>query len=136
MNVNSKGEAGLIEVIRDLQRKGYECFMPFGDSSAIDLIAVDATGRPIRLQVKYRSLYRNRIELQFRSVVNGKIVPIDLNKIDGWAVFCPDIARVVYVQKSEVDLSKGAVNFRLTHTSRSAIRVYDEFTSIENWMGG
>ena len=36
MNVNEKkGVTGLIEVIRDLNRKGYECFTPFNDFSAV-----------------------------------------------------------------------------------------------------
>ena len=31
MNVNEKGCIGLIEVIRDLTKKGYECFTPIHD---------------------------------------------------------------------------------------------------------
>ena len=52
MNVNEKGAIGLIEVIRDLTKKGFECFTPIHDYSAIDLIALDPNKKPIRLQIK------------------------------------------------------------------------------------
>ena len=45
MNVNEKGNIGLIKVIADLYSKGYHCFTPFDDHCAVDLIALDKNGK-------------------------------------------------------------------------------------------
>lgn len=99
MNVNEKGNIGLIKVMADLYSKGYHCFTPFDDHSPVDLISLDDAGQVRRLQVKYRSLSekRNHYELSARSVVNGKTIPIDRNLIDGWAVYLSDVDKVVYI---------------------------------------
>jgi hypothetical protein len=99
MNVNEKGNIGLIKVMADLYSKGYHCFTPFDDHSPVDLITLDETGNTRRLQVKYRSLdkKRNHYELSARSVVNGKVIPIDRRLIDGWAVYLANEDKVVYL---------------------------------------
>jgi hypothetical protein len=105
MNVNEKGNIGLIKVMADLYSKGYHCFTPFDDHSPVDLISLDNTGKARRLQVKYRSLNKNRnhYEISARSVVNGKTIPIDRNLIDGWAIYLADIDTVVYMPISKMD---------------------------------
>jgi hypothetical protein len=104
MNVNEKGNIGLIKVMADLYDKGYHCFTPFDDHCPVDLIALDKNGQSKRLQVKYRSLgTRNFYELSARSVVNGKTVPIDRNLIDGWAVYLSDVDKVVYISLSVME---------------------------------
>ena len=99
MNVNEKGNIGLIKVMSDLYSKGYHCFTPFDDHSPIDLVAMDKQGNIKRLQVKYRSLNLKRqyYELYARSVVNGKPIPVDRNLIDSWAVYLADEDTIVYV---------------------------------------
>ena len=105
MNVNEKGNVGLIKVMADLYSKGYHCFTPFDDHSPVDLISLDKTGQVKRLQVKYRSLSekRNRYELAARSVVNGKSIPLDRDLIDGWAVYLADADSVVYIPLDTMD---------------------------------
>lgn len=142
MNVNEKGAMGLIEVIRDLTKKGYECFTPIHDYSRVDLIALDINKNPLRLQVKYRTRFRNNIEIGFHTVVNGKKVPIDLSAIDGWAVYCPEIDKVVYVSKHEVDLDRGGFCFKLEVGKRdipsTGIKYlqYHEYGDITEWRVG
>lgn len=119
MNVNEKGHIGLIETIRDLTLKGYECFTPIHDYSPIDLIVVDKMFNTFKLQVKYREEFRGIIEVRYSSVVNGKSIKCDLTAIDGWAVFCPQIQKVVYVSKNEVDLTKTSFAFRLNPGQKS-----------------
>lgn len=99
MNVNEKGNIGLIKVMSDLYSKEYHCFTPFDDHSPVDLIVLDKSGITKRLQIKYRSLdkKRNHYELSARSVVNGKVIPIDRNLIDGWAVYLADEDKVLYL---------------------------------------
>lgn len=139
MNVNEKGSLGLIETIRDLTRQGYECFTPLHDYSAVDLIVMDDKFNTYKLQVKYRTVFRGAIEVHYRSMVNGKSKDIDFNAIDGWAVFCPEVDRVVYVSKYEVDLEKGSFTFRLTKGANSVNinkvkrKLYTEFGTVAEW---
>lgn len=106
MNVNEKGNIGLIKVMADLYSKGYHCFTPFDDHSPVDLITLDNTGNVRRLQVKYRSISEKRkhYELSARSVVNGKVIPIDRSLIDGWAVYLADEDKVIYLS---LDIMEG-----------------------------
>jgi hypothetical protein len=139
MNVNEKGNVGLIEAIRDLTKKGYECFTPFHDYSAVDLIALCNNYRPIKLQVKYRTEFRGAIEVHFRSMVNGAAKDINFDAIDGWAVYCPEIDRVVYVGKHEVDVTKGSFTFRLTeganrvNINKVKRKLYTDFGDVAEW---
>lgn len=118
MNTNEKGQIGLIETIRELTHEGFECFAPLHDYSPVDLIVLNKKFKPIRLQVKYRKLSNGAIQVPFRTSVNGKDVPIDLDVIDGWAVYCPEAndntGIVVFVGKHEIDLSLLRFAFRLT----------------------
>jgi hypothetical protein len=139
MNVNEKGSLGLIEVIRDVSKKGFECFTPFHDYSAVDLIIMDKKFNTFKLQVKYRETFRGFIEVNFRSMVNKKAVPINFDAIDGWAVYCPEVNSVVYVSKNEVDLTKNGFSFRLTdgrntiNKNKVRKRLYTEFGDVAEW---
>jgi len=141
MNVNEKGAVGLIEVIRDLAKKGYECFTPIHDYSKVDLIAMDKSARALKIQIKYRTTFRNKIEVGFNSVVNGKKVPMDLSAIDGWAIYCPEVEKVVYVHKSEVNTKLGGFSFRLkpgkatfnTRNGKTRLKLFDEFGDVAEW---
>lgn len=145
MNVNEKGAIGLIEVIRDLTKKGFECFTPIHDYSAIDLIALDPNKKPIRLQIKYRKAETRRgvstdiVGIGFCSVVNGKKIPIDLSCIDGWAVYCSEIDKVIYINKREINLNLRGVSFRLekgnnsVNKDKNPIKMYHEFQDITLW---
>jgi hypothetical protein len=98
MNVNEKGNLGLIKVIGDLYSKEFTVFTPFDDYNPVDCIALDSEGKSFRLQVKYRSPGRgDRYEIAASSVVNGKGVAINRNLIDCWAIYLSDIDRVVYM---------------------------------------
>ena len=98
MNVNEKGNMGLLKVITDLYSKGFYCFTPFDDFSPIDCIAMNNEGKTFRLQVKYRTPGRgDRYEISARSVVNGKSIPIDKTLLDFWAVYLADIDQIVYL---------------------------------------
>ena len=111
--VNEKGHIGLIKVMADLSEKGYECFLPVHDYSAVDLIVIDELYQPIKLQVKYRKFDNNLIEIPYTSVVNGKQVPINKDAIDGWAIYCPDTDTIAYINKIDLDLTKVTIRLRL-----------------------
>jgi hypothetical protein len=104
MNVNQKGNFGLIKVIADLYSKNFTCFTPFDDYSPVDCIAMDKQGKTFRLQVKYRSPGRgDRYEIAAQSTVNGKGVPINRELIDFWAIYMSDIDQVIYMPVSAME---------------------------------
>ncbi len=113
MDVNEKGQIGLIKVMADLAEKGYECFVPLHDYSAVDLIVLNSEYIPRRLQVKYRTLINGKIQIPFSSVVNGKRIPINRSAIDGWAVYCPENNKIAYVDKNDISSVKGLVTLRI-----------------------
>jgi hypothetical protein len=107
MNVNEKGNLGLIKVIGDLYSKGFTAFKPFDDYNPVDCIALDASGKAFRLQIKYRSPGRgDKYEISASSMVNGKGVDINRDLIDCWAVYLSDIDKVVYMPISIMEGKK------------------------------
>ena len=139
MNVNQKGTLGLIEVIRDLAKQGYECYTPIHDYSPVDLIVMNNSFETFRLQIKYRESIRGCIEVPFKTIVNGKSVPINFSAIDGWAVYCPEVDSVVYISKAEADLTKKSICFRLTEAgnglnkNKAKRKMYTEFGNVSSW---
>lgn len=97
LTVNDKGSIGVAKVVADLLSQGFYVFLPFDGSSPVDLVVADKSMRLRRLQIKYRIVERGMIRIPLSSVVNGTRVPIDLSKIDGWAVYSPDANRVYYI---------------------------------------
>ena len=107
MNVNQKGNVGLLKVIGDLYNKGYTVFKPFDDYNPVDCIAMNTEGKIFRLQVKYRSPDRDdSYEISASSMVNRKSVPINRSLIDYWAVYLSDLDQVVYMPISMMEGKK------------------------------
>ena len=107
MNVNQKGNIGLLKVISDLYSKGFTVFEPFDDYNPVDCIAMDSEGNIFRLQVKYRSPDRNdAYEISASTIVNKKSVPINRGLIDYWAVYLSDLDKIVYMPISAMEGKK------------------------------
>jgi hypothetical protein len=100
MTTNQKGYIGLSAVIKDLSSRGLEVFLPVHDYSAVDLLVMNESGIVKRLQVKYREARNGSVVVPLTSVVNGKHIKIDKTRIDGWAVYVPELDKVVYVPSS------------------------------------
>jgi len=139
MNVNQKGAIGLIQVISDLTIKGYECFTPIHDYSEVDLIVMSPNYTVKRLQIKYRTADKDVVTVKFRTTSMGKHSPINFDAIDGWAVYSPEIHKITYISKNEIDLTKTSVSFRLSEGSntvnktKNSIPLYSSFGEICGW---
>lgn len=126
--VNGKGAIGAAMAAADLMNRGYSVFLPFDGSSPVDLIVADDRMRLARLQVKYRGRGRfDSLEIPLASVVNGKKVPVDTNKIDGWAIFCPETRLVYYVAKKQIDVAKGVFALALERHPGRFSRFCDDY---------
>lgn len=139
MNVNQKGAMGLIEVISDLTKKGYECFVPLHDYSEVDLIVMCPNYQLKKIQVKYRTATKGVVEVKFRTTSMGKHSPINFDAIDGWAIYCPEIDHVTYISKKKINLERKAVSFRIesgsnkVNKNKSMIALYTCFGEISEW---
>lgn len=101
--VNDKGAIGAAKVVSDLLEKGYYVFLPFDGASPIDIVAANKEMSLRRIQIKYRKITMDKLDVPLASVVNGKVVPNDLSKIDAWAIYCPDNNKIYYVAKTQLE---------------------------------
>lgn len=113
MDTNSKGTVGLAAVMFDLTKRGYSLFLPMADTTSVDLIACNVEMQPRRLQVKYRSLQKGAIHIPVYSVVGGKMIPINTQQIDVWAIYCPDNQQVYYMPTSYLSSKKNSITLRV-----------------------
>lgn len=107
LTVNDKGSIGVAKAVADLLHKRYYAFLPFDGSSPVDLVIANKAMTLKRLQVKYREPVKRSptsLCIPLYSVVNGKMIPIDLSKIDGWAIYCPTTDKVYYINKRLINI--------------------------------
>ena len=103
MNTNKKGDIGLANVIADVTNKGYFLFLPFSDTTSVDLVIADKFMKLNRVQVKYLSIDKTGVlNIPACNVVNGKKIPVDLTQIDVWAIYCPDTKEIYYISTKEI----------------------------------
>lgn len=114
MNTNKKGDIGLANVILDVTKKGFFVFLPFSDTTSVDLIIADKNMKIMRTQIKYISVDKHGVlNVSTSTVVNGKKIPVDLLKTDIWAIFCPDTNEIYYVSATELS-GKKTICLRVT----------------------
>lgn len=130
MNSNKKGDIGLTKAIADLTSKGYFTFLPISDTTCVDLVIANEDMKLKRCQVKYCALKNGAMTIQSQTVVNGKRVPIKLDRTDLWVVYCPDNANLYYVPTSTFSTTKN-LNFlvdesrQINSTTRLASKYLD-----------
>jgi hypothetical protein len=117
MKPNQKGIIGELEIVLDLTKQGYSVFGPYDEHGPIDLIAVSPDNKITRLQAKYKSLENDRIKVQLTTVHNGKVVHINRNAIDGYAIYCSDLNGVFYIPIS-VFGDQSSKNFTIDDISK------------------
>jgi hypothetical protein len=133
MDVYQKSATALIEAIKDLTAQGYECYTPMRAYSPTDLIATKQS-QTVRLQVKYRDARDGVVDVKIQCTVRAMLYgpTSEYDTIDGWAVFCPTLGKVVYVHKDEVDLGMKNFGFTLTN-DRLNRKLYSEYKHITEW---
>ena len=133
MNIYQQRAIALTEAIRELSAQGYECYTAFKEYSAVDLIATKE-GKTYRLRIKYRSARNGTITVRLRSLVRKVLCgsTTEFDSIDGWAVFCPELNSVVFVNKSDVDLSARNFSFAIQEGSANT-KLYSDHKNIEQW---
>jgi PD-(D/E)XK nuclease superfamily protein len=122
MTTNEKGNIGLAKVINSLVTNEFSIYLPFSDTSPIDLIVANKKLETKKLQIKYIKAIKNIVTIRFSSVVNGKRILVDPTGVDFWAVYCPDNDRVFYIPSV---LVKGKKNF--------SFRIDEDYGRLTEW---
>ena len=107
MHTKDLGEIAVAFVLADLTRKGYKIALPMGENNPFDLIAIRPNGSMLRIQVKYRSLSHNgSISVKLASIWKNssltRVVNYDLNMVDYFAIYCPEVNRAAYISTAEL----------------------------------
>ena len=133
MNFYQKSAAALIETIKDLTIEGYDCYTAMTEYSAVDLIATKEN-QTVRLQVKYREAYNDIVSISLQCVVRAALYgpTPKFEAIDGWAIYCPDIGNVVYINKNEIDLAKSKFGFAVTEPVLYR-KLYSDYRHVSEW---
>jgi hypothetical protein len=133
MNTNEKGNIGLANVILDITNKGYFSFLPFSDTTHVDLVIANKKMELKKIQIKYISIFRGVLSIATSSVVNGKRVPVDLTQTDIWAIYCPNNGIIYYVSAKEL-INKKTYNLRIDEPKQKQIGMHygTSYLEIEN----
>lgn len=101
MDTKEKGDLGLMAVMFDLQKQGFSICLPVSEHLGFDLIAVDKDYNISKISVKYRTMVNGAIEVPMRTISSNskgyKVKFVDLDKINGYAIYCPDNNQCYYV---------------------------------------
>lgn len=135
MNTNEKGNRGLANVILDVINKEYFVFLPFTDTTHVDLIIADKKMKLYRVQVKYSGVNKKGvITASVSNVVDRKRVLVDLSHVDLWAIFCPDTKEVYYVSTKELQGKTSAMLLRVNPSKNKSLNTHHakDYLNIEN----
>lgn len=137
-----RGVVGELEVAADLFRHGYEVFAPMHGYSRYDLIALDANGRPYRIQVKSGTSKAGRLVISLRSISTNagghKSRPLDLENLDILAAYDLTTRQVGYFARQDIASTHSATFSLQSRSARhtrhavkegpNAVRYLEDFT--------
>jgi len=122
-STNTKGNKGLANVIAELINKNYFVFLPFADTTCVDLIVANQNMETKRIQIKYRKIDKfGNIIIPTETVVNGKKIKCDLSKTDIWIIYCPDNNRCYYLGTKDLE-DKKSISLRVLEPKQKQINI-------------
>ena len=115
-HTKTKGDQGLGYIIADLLANGIQVALPISEHLPFDCIAISGEGKMLKISVKYRKIYRGKVEVALKSVwSNSKgyhSVYYNKDEFDVTAIYCPDTKKIYYVRQDEVG-DKKSINLRI-----------------------
>ncbi|MCU0481114.1 MAG: group I intron-associated PD-(D/E)XK endonuclease [Anaerolineae bacterium] len=131
-----KGDLAVLMALADLRRHGIIACLPISEHLPFDMVAVmpDMTTL-VRLQVKYRRANQyGAIDLMFRSnYYDSKKIyskPLDLSKIDGFAIYNPDTNSMYYLSSNAMQNRGKSITLRLrpsANNQKHGVWLADDF---------
>ena len=100
-HTKNKGDIGVAKIICDLTEKGYIVCTPLTEHSPFDLIVYSEDRGCIKVQVKYRAVDKfGAVSVPLKTSWADKngthIKKYNLDTIDVFAIYCPDIDECFY----------------------------------------
>lgn len=136
MNTNTKGNIGLIRVMDFFIQKDYSCFLPFTDTTIVDLVVANEKMITKKFQVKYKKLEKNGtcINLSTQRVVDRRKVDTDLTLFDYYAIFCPDNHKFYFIPTNYF-INKKVVTLRVVPAKQQQKSIIDAkyFEILPTW---
>ena len=121
-HTKDKGDLGVAKAHADLVGQGFVVLFPATEHAEFDLVAYKGA-RFHRVQMKYRSIYRGALTVQFRSVWadrNGThIKASDKAAVDILGIYCPETDKCYYVRPAD---HASSVSLRVVPTSNGQVR--------------
>jgi len=135
-HTKDKGDIGVAKVISNLMCKGIQVCLPISEHLPFDLIAVSEKMKCYRIQDKYRSLSKNNIitlklSNSYSDSKGVHIKRINLDTIDFFAIYCPEIDCVFYISSKECN-NKKYLTFRTNNPN--GCNQYEKAKIIEDYM--
>lgn len=117
MDTKEKGDIGLTAIMFDLQKQGFSICLPVSEHLGFDLIAIDKDYNLSKVSVKYRKLVNGTIGVPMRTVSSNsqgyKVKFANLDKIDGYAIYCPDNNQCYYISSESLRVYKNTMTLRV-----------------------
>jgi hypothetical protein len=129
-----KGDIGVAKVIADATSQGWNVCVPLTEHASYDLI-VEKDGQSERMQVRYTSARKGRLEVKLRSSWADKngthCRKRKLEDFDILGVYCPEQDEVFYLRAKTFQNST-SINLRLepTRTKQTKIRMAEQFRKL------
>lgn len=137
MHTKDKGDFAEAFVIADLTQKGYKIALPIGENIPFDLIAIRPDHSLVRIQVKYRSVYRNgslsiKLASTWKNSAVTRVVKYNPGSVDYFAIFCPETNRAAYISTRELKHRKvfALRVFPAKNNQSRRIRSFDAYSNL------
>lgn len=101
MHTKTKGTIAEMAVAAYLLEKGWKVLLPLGENHRYDLVA-EQSGRFVRIQVKYITPKRGRLEVKCASSNNWSVLQYTAKEIDVIAVFDSKNKSIYFVPMTKV----------------------------------
>lgn len=137
-----KGDIGVAMVIADLTKKGYSVSIPLAEHLPFDLIVISSDCKLSRISVKY-SKHDECVKISLRTISSNSkgyvVKKVNLNDLDGFAVYSPITNECYYVHKNMLGGAKNTVSLRLIEskcTNQSQIKYAKNYLDPEILFNG
>jgi PD-(D/E)XK endonuclease len=133
VNSKDKGNVGEAKVLADLISKGIDIAQPFGDNLPFDLLAIDQHLNIYKIQVKYLTLKDGKVTLRNQrwssNTKRNYVEKYTKAEVDVFAVYVPNLNRLIYVPASFVTSSTSfVIRFEATGNNQTKnVTMWDAF---------
>lgn len=138
MHAKQLGNLGELKVASDLVNQGYYVFTELGDICKADLIVMDETYTPIKVQVKARNTKNGSVAIKSSKAGPNYRFRYEAKHSDVYAIYLIDKDKFLYVNQQEL-LSYQTLTIRLEPAKNNQIQglhFADEYSDFKRALRG